>query len=98
MGGGLEVDLSHGAVEAMWRSPGSSTLRPVMQVADARHVPDGSGLSPAREQRYCIDLSDGVHSQPGTLAVSLNRLVSDGALRRGSVVRVLDFVCDYRRR
>ncbi|XP_034584479.1 replication protein A 70 kDa DNA-binding subunit C [Setaria viridis] len=97
MGGGLEVDLSHGAVAAMWWSPGSR-LRPVLQVADARHVPDGSGLSPAPEQRYRIDLSDGVHSQPGTLAASLNRLVRDGTLRRGSVVRVLDFVCDYRRR
>jgi len=70
----------------------------VLQVADARHVPDGSGLSPAPEQRYRLDLSDGVHLQPGTLAASLNHLVRDGALRRGSVVHVLDFNCDYRRR
>ena len=76
----------------------AEVLRPVLQVADARHVPDGSGLSSAPEQRYRLDLSDGVHLQPGTLAASLNHLVRDGALRRGSVVHILDFNCDYRRR
>jgi len=97
MGGGLEVDLSHGAVAALWMSL-PSRCRPVLQVADVRHVPDGSGLSPAPVQRYRLDLSDGVHSQPGTLAASLNHLARDGTLRRGSVVQVLDFYCDYRRR
>ncbi|PUZ63665.1 hypothetical protein GQ55_3G086100 [Panicum hallii var. hallii] len=97
MGGGLEVGLSHGAVAALWRSP-PSRWRLVLQVADVRHVPDGSGLRPAPEQRYRLDLSDGVHSQPGTLAASLNHLVRDGALLRGSVARVLDYTCDYRRR
>ncbi|CAN6345001.1 unnamed protein product [Urochloa humidicola] len=96
MGGGLEFDLSRGAVPALWScSLGSSRWRPVLQVADARHVPDGSGLRPAPEQRYSIDLSDGVHLQPGTLAASLNHLVRDGNLRRGTVVRLLNFVCDY---
>ncbi|CAN6340290.1 unnamed protein product [Urochloa humidicola] len=98
MGGGLEFDLSRGAVPALWSCSLGSRWRPVLQVADARHVPDGSGLRPAPEQRYRIDLSDGVHSQPGTLAASLNHLVRDGSLRRGTVVRLLNFVCDYNRR
>ncbi|CAN6331135.1 unnamed protein product [Urochloa humidicola] len=98
MGGGLEFDLSRGAVPALWSCALGSRWRPVLQVADARHVPDGSGLRPAPEQRYRIDLSDGVHSQPGTLAASLNHLVREGDLRRGTVVRLLNFVCDYNRR
>ncbi|CAL4896080.1 unnamed protein product [Urochloa decumbens] len=99
MGGGLDFDLSRGAVPALWSCAlqGPSWC-PVLQVADARHVPDGSGLRPAPEQRYRIDLSDGVHSQPGTLAASLNHLVRDGALRRGTVVRLLDFARYYHRR
>ncbi|OEL37344.1 Replication protein A 70 kDa DNA-binding subunit C [Dichanthelium oligosanthes] len=100
MGGGLEADLSHGAVAALWRSSASAAAswRPVLQVADVRHGPDGSGLSPAPEQPYRLDLSDGVHSQPGTLDASLNHFARDGPLRRGSVIRVLDFVCDCYRR
>ncbi|GJM94342.1 hypothetical protein PR202_ga10981 [Eleusine coracana subsp. coracana] len=46
------------------------------------------------ELRYSVDLSDGVYLQPATLAASLDDLVTDGALRRGSVVRVLHFVYD----
>ncbi|KAF8725641.1 hypothetical protein HU200_020183 [Digitaria exilis] len=98
MGGGLEADLSHRIVGTLWRCP-QTRWRPVLQVADVRHVPDGSGLSPAPEQWYSLTLSDGVHSQPGKLAASLNHLARDGALCRGSVVRLLDFVRDdYHRR
>lgn len=98
MGGGLEADLSHRAVAALWMWP-ERRWRPVLQVADLRHVPDGTGLSPAPEQRYSITLSDGTHSQPGMLDASLNHLVRDGTLRRGSVVRLRDFVRDdYHRR
>jgi len=57
-------------VAALWRSP-PSRWRPVLQVADVRHLPDGSVLSLASEQWYRLDLSDGMHSQPGTLAASL---------------------------
>ncbi|KAL6619659.1 hypothetical protein ACP70R_034798 [Stipagrostis hirtigluma subsp. patula] len=96
MGGGLEADLSHGAVAALSRLAVPAAVagwRPVLQVADVRHLVDGC-LDPAAEIRYSVKLSDGAHLQPGRLAVSLNHLFRDGALRRGSVVRVLDFVCD----
>jgi replication factor A1 len=81
-GGWVEVDLLRGAVAAMSRM--AEGLRPVLQVADAPR--------PAGE-RYRLLLSDGVHSQQGLLAASLNRLVRDGDLRRGTVVRVLDYIC-----
>ncbi|TVU18301.1 hypothetical protein EJB05_34391, partial [Eragrostis curvula] len=90
MGGGLEADLSHGAVAALWSSSSGSApagWRPVLQVADVRRMVEVV-------MRYSVKLSDGVHTLPGRLAISLNPLVRDGALRRGSVIRVLQFVCD----
>ncbi|KAJ1261217.1 hypothetical protein BS78_09G011400 [Paspalum vaginatum] len=93
MGGGLEVDLTHGAVAVLWSSPPPG-YHPVLQVADVRHVPDATGLrpAPARLQRYSLSLSDGVHSHPAVLASSLNHLGRDAELRRGCVVRLLNFV------
>jgi replication factor A1 len=66
-------------------------LRPVLQVADAPRLISSScaGAAP----RYRVVLSDGAHLQRGLLAAPLNGLVADGALRRGSVVRLLDYVC-----
>ena len=39
-------------------------------------------------------LSDGAQCLEGALVSDLNHLVADGALRRGTVLRVLDFVCN----
>ncbi|KAL6624800.1 hypothetical protein ACP70R_032121 [Stipagrostis hirtigluma subsp. patula] len=92
MGGGAEADLSHGAVAAMSRPQAGAAegpRRPVLQVAEVARVAGGSTAA----ERYRLVLSDGVHSQLAVVATSLNRLVSDGALRRGSVVRVLDYIC-----
>ncbi|KAL6841007.1 hypothetical protein ACP4OV_029267 [Aristida adscensionis] len=88
-GGGMEVDLSHGAVAAM--PPGVAAaegLRPVLQVADGPHR-----VALAAAERYRLVLSDGLHARRGILASSLNGLVAGGALRRGSVVRLLDYAC-----
>ncbi|CAL4896078.1 unnamed protein product [Urochloa decumbens] len=85
MGGGVEVSLSRGAVAAMSRQV--EGLRPVLQVADAPRL---LGYS-AAAARYRLALSDGEHLQLGVLAASLNGLVTAGALRRGSVIRVLDY-------
>lgn len=94
MGGGLKVDLSPGAVAAPWGAPPSG-WRPVLQVVDVRHVPDGGtgGLRPApsRCQRYRLLLSDGAYSQYAKLAPGVNHLASGDGLRRGSVVRVISF-------
>ncbi|KAM0892357.1 hypothetical protein ACQ4PT_025796 [Festuca glaucescens] len=87
MGGGMEVDLTHGAVAAMSRLV--QGLRPVLQLADA---PRPTGIVGGHTELYGILLSDGVHSQDGMLVTSLNGLVRAGLLRGGSVVRVLDYV------
>ncbi|KAE8800391.1 replication protein A 70 kDa DNA-binding subunit C-like [Hordeum vulgare] len=86
-GGAMEVDLTHGAVAAMSRL--QRGLRPVLQVVGA----------PARRgatDRYRFLLSDGVHSQEGILVPSLDSLVRTGRLRDGTVIRVLDYVCNRR--
>ncbi|KAL6619660.1 hypothetical protein ACP70R_034799 [Stipagrostis hirtigluma subsp. patula] len=86
----MEVDLSRGAVA---RLAEGLPLRPVLQVAEVARVAGGSTAAGA--ERYRILLSDGVHSQQGFLASSLNHLVSGGALRRGTVVRLLDYICSF---
>ncbi|CAN6331137.1 unnamed protein product [Urochloa humidicola] len=85
-GGGVEVCLSRGAVEAMSRQV--ERLRPVLQVANA---PRPLGYSAGAAARYLLALSDGAHVQLGVLAASLNGLVTAGALRRGTVIRVLEY-------
>jgi replication factor A1 len=89
----VEVPLSTGALEAMWREDG---LRPVLQLADA---PQMAGGGPALEAgRYRVALSDGgACLHPGMLAASLNHLVARGALRRGTVIRVLEYFAGFSR-
>ncbi|GJN36321.1 hypothetical protein PR202_gb25170 [Eleusine coracana subsp. coracana] len=82
----VEVELSRGAVAAISRR--AEGLRPVLQVADSPRL-----AATAASQRCLLLLSDGVHTQRGALATCLTHLVRDGDLRRGTVVRVLDYVC-----
>ncbi|VAH02656.1 unnamed protein product [Triticum turgidum subsp. durum] len=84
-GGAMEVDLTHGAVAAMSRL--ARGLRPVLQVV-------GAPASAGGTDRYRFLLSDGVHSQEGILVPSLDSLVRTGRLRDGTVIRVLDYVCN----
>lgn len=86
----MEVGLSRGAVAAMSRQPGAEVLRPVLQLADAPRLL--LAASPPASRRYRLALSDGAHLQLGVLAASLNHLVAGGALRRGTVVRVLEYL------
>ena len=51
----------------------------------------GSAASPPAARRYLLALSDGTRLKLGVLATSLNHLVTGGALRRGTVLHVLDF-------
>lgn len=55
------------------------------------------GVSPMRSElknfeRYYLILSDGVHTQNATPEPHLNHLVKDNHLRRGTIVRLLNFV------
>lgn len=85
----MEVNLTHGAVAAMSRMV--QGLRPVLQLAEA---PRPTWIVGGHTELYGLLLSDGVHSQKGMLATSWNGLVKAGLLRGGSVVRVLDYICN----
>jgi replication factor A1 len=85
----MEVDLSLCSVAAI--SHQVEGMRPVLQVT---HTPWLVG-SPASAARYCFALSDGLHLQLAVLATSLDHLAAAGALRRGSVIRVLEYQYSY---
>ncbi|KAL6865450.1 hypothetical protein ACP4OV_016601 [Aristida adscensionis] len=91
----MEAGLSRGAVAAISAHGGQPAgLRPVLQVADVRPVAGRPGRGGVAAQRYRLLLSDGVHTAPGMLALAseLGHLAADGALRRGTVLRLLECV------
>jgi len=88
----MEVNLSRGAVAAMSEQPAALRLRPVLQVAGAQQLP-GLPWSAASTPRCRLVLSDGVHCLQGMLVSGLAHLVADGALRRGTVLRLLEYQC-----
>ncbi|XP_057519030.1 replication protein A 70 kDa DNA-binding subunit A-like [Amaranthus tricolor] len=82
--------LTEGAIEAICN--GDNDLKPVLQVADIRLV-NTQNPSSATE-RYRLLLSDGLHLQQGMLATQRNELVKSGVLQKGSIVRLLQSVCN----
>nr|CAB3463646.1 unnamed protein product [Digitaria exilis] len=93
MGGGtgrVDVALWRGAVAAMMsRQLAAGVLQPVLQLVDAPRLVLATTSPPPR---YRMTLSDGAHLQPAVLATSLNGLVNGGELRRGTVIRVLEYI------
>ena len=67
-----------------------ATYKPVLQVADLK--PDSGQQQ--KTELFRMLLSDGVHSQQSMLAAALNHLVTDGALRAGSIVQLQDITCN----
>ena len=83
--------LTPGAAKEIAELPnGAGTIQPVLQVADVRPV---SAKGAAGAQRFRMLVSDGVHSLQSMLSTDLNHLVTDGTLRPGSVVHLLDIMC-----
>ena len=64
--------------------------QPVMQVVDVSLM--RSELK--KFGRYHLILSDTVHTQDATLAPGLNHLVENILLIKGSIIRLLEFICD----
>ncbi|CAO2819718.1 unnamed protein product [Amaranthus hypochondriacus] len=86
----MAVTLTEGAIERMCN--GDHDLKPVLQVADIRLV-NTQNPSNATE-RYRLLLSDGVHLQQGMLATQRNELVKSGVLQKGSIVQLIQSVCN----
>ncbi|GJM94341.1 hypothetical protein PR202_ga10980 [Eleusine coracana subsp. coracana] len=86
----MEAGLSRGAVAAISASPDGMNPA-VLQVAELRVVNPSGGSKP----RYRMELSDGVVGPKsllvGLLAAPSHHLVDDGKIRRGTVIRLLEY-------
>lgn len=86
----MAINLTEGAIEAMCN--GDTELKPLLQVADIRLVNTQNPSSAA--ERYRLLLSDGLHLQQGMLATQRNELVKSGVLQKGSIIRLIQAVCN----
>ncbi|XP_021768308.1 replication protein A 70 kDa DNA-binding subunit A-like [Chenopodium quinoa] len=86
----MAINLTEGAIEAMCN--GDTELKPLLQVADIRLVNTQNPTSAT--ERYRLLLSDGLHLQQGMLATQRNELVKTGALQKGSIIRLMQAVCN----
>ncbi|GMH09156.1 hypothetical protein Nepgr_010996 [Nepenthes gracilis] len=85
------MSLTEGAIERMCN--GDNDMKPLLQVADIRLV-NTSNQNSNSSERYRLLLSDGTHSQQGMLATQRNDLVKSGRLKKGSIVQLIQFVCN----
>ena len=88
--------LAPGAVKEIAELPnGPGTIQPVLQAADVRPVTaKGAAAGVQPSERFRMLVSDGVHSLQSMLSTDLNHLVRDGTLHPGSIVHLLDIMCN----
>ncbi|XP_051224702.1 replication protein A 70 kDa DNA-binding subunit C [Lolium perenne] len=88
--------LAAGAVKEIAELPnGPGTTQPVLQAADVRPVTaKGAAAGVQQSERFRMLVSDGVHSLQSMLSTDLNHLVRDGTLRPGSIVQLMDIMCN----
>ncbi|XP_074305582.1 uncharacterized protein LOC141640778 [Silene latifolia] len=88
------LTLSEGAIYAMCAAVDGDVydLKPVLQVTDIRLIRTQSTINST--ERYFLLLSDGVHFQQGVLAMQKNDLIKNGGLHKGSIIRLLHFICN----
>ncbi|KAH6820454.1 Replication factor-A protein 1-like protein [Perilla frutescens var. hirtella] len=85
------ITLTEGAIAAMSSGDAAQNdIKPVLQVADIRLV----NTQNHNAERYRILLSDGEFTQQGMLATQLNEFVKSERLQKGSVVQLMQFICN----
>ncbi|MQL96812.1 hypothetical protein Taro_029488 [Colocasia esculenta] len=80
----MAVNLTRNAIAAVMG--GDLNLKPLVQVLEVRPIRSA-------QERYRLVVSDGGATQQALLAAQLNDRVRSGALRRGSVVQLVEYVC-----
>lgn len=78
------MNLTANAIPAI--NAGDVNAKPLVQVLDVKLI--GSS-----QERYRLLLSDSAFSQHAMLATQLNDQVKSGAVRKGSVVQLIDYIC-----
>ncbi|CAM8946698.1 unnamed protein product [Rhodiola kirilowii] len=79
--------LTDGAIVKMNAGATSKELQPVLQIFDLKMV----STSQSAVDRYRVILSDGTHLQQAMLATQKNYLVSEGRVKKGTVVRMTEY-------
>ncbi|MCO5560126.1 hypothetical protein L7F22_013733 [Adiantum nelumboides] len=67
---------------------GDTNLRPLLQVLDVKEI-----KASQTDKRFRLLLSDGSFVQQSVLASQLNSSVVSGAIKQGSILQLLDYVC-----
>ncbi|XP_074283331.1 replication protein A 70 kDa DNA-binding subunit A-like [Silene latifolia] len=84
------INLTEGAIMTMCNN--DCEVNPVLQVTELRLVNTQNAMSTV--ERYRLIISDGVYSQQAMLATQHNALVKSGCLQQGSIIQILQFVCN----
>ncbi|KAI3775608.1 hypothetical protein L1987_50188 [Smallanthus sonchifolius] len=80
----MPVNLTSNGIPAILS--GDMNSKPLLQVLDIKLI--GSS-----QERYRLLLSDSVFTQQAMLATQLNDRVKSGAVRKGSVVQLIEYIC-----
>ncbi|XP_039128729.1 LOW QUALITY PROTEIN: replication protein A 70 kDa DNA-binding subunit A-like [Dioscorea cayenensis subsp. rotundata] len=83
------VVLTSGAITTISEG-GAEGMKPMVQVHDIRLVNTAQNTA----ERYRMMLSDGTHTQQAMLATQMNLIVKSGRFRKGSIVRLNEFICN----
>ncbi|KAL8137076.1 hypothetical protein V2J09_003077 [Rumex salicifolius] len=86
----MAVNLTQGAIDMI--CSGDTEIKPYLQVTEVRLVSATNQTS--TNERYRMLVSDGTHTQQAMLATQRNDLVKSGRLQKGSIVKLLQFVCN----
>ncbi|CAO3636360.1 unnamed protein product [Mucor hiemalis] len=86
----MTQQLTTGSIKVLYNNEKSSPLynKPIVQVIDIKPVSVTGGT------RYRVILSDGVHFMQAMLAASHSNIVEDQSLKRNSVIRLNESVCN----
>ncbi|KAK1417422.1 hypothetical protein QVD17_26549 [Tagetes erecta] len=80
----MPVNLTSNGIPAI--IAGDMNSKPLLQILDIK-------LMVSAQERYRLLLSDSVTSQQAMLATQLNDRVKTGAVRKGSVVQLIEYIC-----
>ncbi|KAG0598564.1 hypothetical protein M758_12G084200 [Ceratodon purpureus] len=84
----MALMLTSNAIVAL--NNGDVELRPVLQIVDIRQI----GNAQTTTERFRLVLSDGVHLQQAMLATQLNEKVKNNLAVKGSIVQLLEYICN----
>ncbi|KAI5066239.1 hypothetical protein GOP47_0018863 [Adiantum capillus-veneris] len=84
----MAASLTPNAILAL--NSGETDLQPLVQVLDVRQIGTGQSV----QERYRLVLSDGNYVQQAMLATQLNEFVKSGQVQKGSIVKLVEYICN----